>query len=141
MAVVKEYLQNKVSLRPAKTILFYFSYLGLLLYSLGYFMIGGGFSNHGFGKFKMNLNALFDPMAEVTLSASQIFPELETPSINSGFGGLRRLQLPWIRNNIPAYNCYSNMYLLFQTNIQITTCSYKSNNSDILHIDNSICYF
>ena len=86
MAVVKEYLQNKVSLRPAKTILFYFSYLGVLLYSLGYFMIGGGFSNHGFGKFKMNLNALFDPMAEVTLSASQIFPELETPSINSGFG-------------------------------------------------------
>ena len=86
MAIVKEYLQNKVSLRPAKTILFYFSYLGLLLYSLGYFMIGGGFSSPGFGKFKMNLNALFDPMAEVTLSASQIFPELETPSINSGFG-------------------------------------------------------
>ena len=49
-------------------------------------MIGGGFTNHGFGKFKMNLNALFDPVAEVTLRASQIFPELETPSINEGFG-------------------------------------------------------
>ena len=49
-------------------------------------MIGGGFTNHGFGKFKMNLNALFDPKAEVTLSASRIFPELNTPSINQGFG-------------------------------------------------------
>tara|TARA_A100000164_G_scaffold23589_3_gene18592 strand:- start:14653 stop:15582 length:930 start_codon:yes stop_codon:yes gene_type:complete len=49
-------------------------------------MIGGGFTNHGFGKFKMNLNAIFDPKAEVTLSASRIFPELNTPSINQGFG-------------------------------------------------------
>ena len=49
-------------------------------------MIGGGFTNHGFGKFKMNLNTIFDPKAEVTLSASRIFPELNTPSINQGFG-------------------------------------------------------
>ena len=49
-------------------------------------MIGGGITNHVLGKFKMNLNALLDPVAEVTLTASQIFPELETPSINEGFG-------------------------------------------------------
>ncbi|MBT3476109.1 hypothetical protein HN460_04140 [bacterium] len=86
MAISKEYLENKDGKFVAKSLLIYFAFLGILLYGLGYFMIGGGFTNHGFGKFKMNLNALFDPRAEVTLSASQIFPELETPSINEGFG-------------------------------------------------------
>ena len=86
MALFKEYLEKnnfKITLKP---VLLFFSYLFILLYSLGYFMIGGGFTNHGFGKFKMNLNALFDPKAEVTINSSTIFPELETPSINAGFG-------------------------------------------------------
>tara|TARA_B100001142_G_scaffold75704_2_gene76416 strand:+ start:42181 stop:43836 length:1656 start_codon:yes stop_codon:yes gene_type:complete len=86
MAISKEYLENKDGKIALKSALIYFIFLGILLYALGYFMIGGGFTNHGFGKFKMNLNALFDPVAEVTLRASQIFPELETPSINEGFG-------------------------------------------------------
>ncbi len=86
MAIYKEYLLKRHIKIAVKPILLFFSYLFVLLYSLGYFMIGGGFTNHGFGKFKMNLNALFDPKAEVTLSASRIFPELNTPSINLGYG-------------------------------------------------------
>ena len=74
MAISKEYLENKDGKIALKSALIYFIFLGILLYALGYFMIGGGFTNHGFGKFKMNLNALFDPVAEVTLRASQIFP-------------------------------------------------------------------
>ena len=86
MSLYHEYLLNKSFKDIIKPLSFFFTYTFLLLYSLGYFMIGGGFTNHGFGKFKMNLNALFDPKAEVTLSASRIFPELNTPSINQGFG-------------------------------------------------------
>lgn len=86
MVLLKEFLINKNLKKIIKTFFSFFSYLFILLYSLGYFMIGGGFTNHGFGKFKMNLNALFDPKAEVTLSASRILPELQTPSITLGFG-------------------------------------------------------
>jgi hypothetical protein len=86
MALTKEYLTNNQIKNIAGHFIAFFSFLAVLLYSLGYFMIGGGFTNHGFGKFKMNLNALFDPKSEVTLSASRIFPELDTPSINAGFG-------------------------------------------------------
>ena len=86
MDITKYHLETKKTKDVMVFLGTFFSTMVVTLYSLGYFILGGNFSNRGYGTFRMNLNALFDPKAEVSLNASMLFKDLATPSINSGFG-------------------------------------------------------
>ena len=86
MDIAKQHLETKRTKDVMRALGIFFSTMAVALYSLGYFILGGNFSNRGYGTFRMNLNALFDPKAEVSLNSSMLFKDLPTPSVNSGFG-------------------------------------------------------
>mgnify|MGYP001071432306 CR=1 FL=1 len=87
MSLTKYYIEEKSTRNTTISFAAFFSTLFIALYSLGYFILGGNYSNRGYGTFKMNLNSIFDPKAEISINGSSFFfKDLPTPSVNMGFG-------------------------------------------------------
>jgi len=79
--VIKELMEKNINFTKLSLLIFgKFFFSLLLMWIVGYFSVGTGIQEGGFGFYKMNLNSFFDPMALYELH-SRIMPDLPSPSV------------------------------------------------------------
>ncbi len=112
--LLRIYLEKLVSfLDISKVFMVAVTILFSLMWLLGYFSVGMGLQEGGFGFYKMNLNSFFDPKALYELH-SKILPDLSSPSVET-HGDYEGFAFPGI--GVLISSCIAIFFLIFRNNI------------------------
>ena len=112
--LLRIYLEKLVSfLDISKVFIVAVTILFSLMWLLGYFSVGMGLQEGGFGFYKMNLNSFFDPKALYELH-SKILPDLSSPSVET-HGDYEGFAFPGI--GVLISSCIAILFLIFRNNI------------------------
>ena len=109
--LLRIYLEKLVSfLDISKVFMVAVTILFSLMWLLGYFSVGMGLQEGGFGFYKMNLNSFFDPKALYELH-SKILPDLSSPSVET-HGDYEGFAFPGI--GVLITSCIAIFFLIFR---------------------------